>query len=108
MSVAHCALRFLGHHEPQQFPRDHQTMATLSYPTSIRGAGVGWAQAATRVGTTIGFYFFPLVRETVGLGTTLLLLTIVPILGLITTLLIRWEPVGANVDAEQLLTPAAV
>jgi MFS family permease len=76
------------------------TIATLSYPTSIRGAGTGWAQTMTRVGSTIGFYFFPLVREYFGLGTTLLLLTIVPVLGLITTLSIRWEPVGVDVDKE--------
>jgi hypothetical protein len=58
------------------------TMATLSYPTSIRGAGTGWAQAMNRVGTTIGFFFLALVREQVGLDTTLLLLTIVPVIGL--------------------------
>jgi MFS transporter, putative metabolite transport protein len=88
------------------------TIATLSYPTSIRGAGTGWAQTMTRVGSTIGFLFFPLVREHVGLGTTLLLLAIVPALGLIITLAIPWEPVGADVDAEDFagedgLSPAA-
>jgi len=82
------------------------TMATLSYPTSIRGAGTGWAQTMTRVGSTIGFYFFPVVREYVGLGTTLLLLTVVPVLGLLTTLLIRWEPIGADVDTEDFLEGA--
>jgi len=76
------------------------TIATLSFPTSIRGAGTGWAQTMTRVGSTVGFYFFPLVREHFGLGTTLLLLAIVPVLGLATTLAIRWEPVGKDVDAE--------
>ena len=79
------------------------TMATLSFPTSIRGAGTGWAQTMTRVGSTIGFYFFPVVREYVGLGTTLLLLSIVPVLGLLTTLLVRWEPVGVDVDVEDFL-----
>lgn len=76
------------------------TIATLSFPTSIRGAGTGWAQTMTRAGSTIGFYFFPLVREYFGLGTTLLLLAIVPIAGFATTLAIRWEPVGRDVDAE--------
>lgn len=87
------------------------TIATLSYPTSIRGAGTGWAQTMTRVGSTIGFFFFPLVREHFGLGTTLLLLTIVPVLGLIITLAIPWEPVGADVDIEDFagdgLSPAS-
>lgn len=84
------------------------TIATLSYPTSIRGAGTGWAQTMTRIGSTIGFFFFPLVREFFGLGTTLLLLAIVPVLGLIITLSIPWEPVGADVDAEDFAdSPAA-
>jgi MFS family permease len=84
------------------------TIATLSYPTSIRGAGTGWAQTMTRIGSTIGFFFFPLVREYFGLGTTLLLLTIVPVIGLVITLSIRWEPVGADVDAEDFAdSPAA-
>ena len=76
------------------------TIATLSFPTSIRGAGTGWTQGMLRIGSTIGFFFFPLVREHFGLGTTLLLLVIVPVISLITTLCIRWEPVGADVDAE--------
>ncbi|HZS94960.1 MAG TPA: MFS transporter, partial [Chloroflexota bacterium] len=79
------------------------TIATLSFPTSIRGAGTGWAQTMTRAGSTIGFYFFPLVREYFGLGTTLLLLAIVPVLGLATTLAIRWEPIGRDVDAEDFI-----
>jgi MFS transporter, putative metabolite transport protein len=83
------------------------TIATLSYPTSIRGAGTGWAQTMTRVGSTIGFFFFPLVREYFGLGTTLLLLTIVPVLGLVITLSIPWEPVGADVDTEDFAPAAA-
>lgn len=81
------------------------TMATLSFPTSIRGAGTGWAQGMLRVGSTIGFFFFPLVREHVGLGATLLLLVAVPLISLVTTLSIRWEPVGADVDAEDFLEP---
>jgi MFS transporter, putative metabolite transport protein len=81
------------------------TIATLSFPTSIRGAGTGWAQGMLRAGSTIGFFFFPLVREHFGLGTTLLLLVIVPLVSLITTLSIQWEPVGADVDAEDFVRP---
>ena len=82
------------------------TIATLSFPTSIRGAGTGWAQGMLRVGSTIGFFFFPLVREHFGLGTTLLLLVIVPLISLVTVLSIRWEPVGADVDAEDFAEAA--
>jgi MFS family permease len=83
------------------------TIATLSFPTSIRGAGTGWTQGMLRVGSTIGFFFFPLVRAHFGLGATLLLLVIVPVISLVTVLSIHWEPVGADVDVEDFGAPTA-
>jgi len=48
------------------------------------------------------------LREFFGLGTTLLVLTIVPVLGLVITLSIPWKPVGADVGAEDFAdAPAA-
>lgn len=34
-------------------------MGAMSYPTSIRGVGAGYAQGIIRTGSIIGFYFFP-------------------------------------------------
>lgn len=79
------------------------TMATLSYPTSIRGAGTGWNQAILRVGSLLGFYFFPLVLASVGLNKTLLILAIVPIVMLVANMFIRWEPVAKDIDAEDFV-----
>lgn len=79
------------------------TMATLSYPTQFRGVGSGWGQTMVRVGSILGFYVFPLVLATVGLTKTLLFLTAVPLIGLIALLLIRWEPLGQ--DIEQVSEP---
>lgn len=76
------------------------TMAGMSFPTAFRGAGVGVSQAMLRVGSIIGFYFFPLVLAATSLGTTLLVVLSAPLLGLLATLVIRWEPVGRDVDAE--------
>lgn len=84
------------------------TMAALSFPTSIRGAGTGWTQAVLRAGSILGFYFFPLLRQSLTLGTTLLFLTIVPLIGLLACLLIRWEPIGKDVDAEDFEAAAVV
>jgi MFS transporter, putative metabolite transport protein len=81
------------------------TMATLSYPTQFRGVGSGWGQTMVRVGSILGFYVFPLVLAAVGLAKTLLFLTIVPVIGLIALLLIRWEPIGQ--DVEVMLEPEA-
>jgi putative MFS transporter len=81
------------------------TMATLSYPTQFRGVGSGWGQTMVRVGSILGFYVFPLVLAAVGLTKTLLFLTAVPLIGLIALLLIRWEPLGQ--DIEQVPEPEA-
>lgn len=77
------------------------TMATLSYPTELRGLGTGFGQGITRVGSVLGFFFFPVVLAAAGLYNTLLLLAIVPILGLAATLFIKWEPVGQDVENEE-------
>jgi predicted MFS family arabinose efflux permease len=73
-------------------------MATLSYPTELRGLGTGWGQGITRVGSILGFFLFPVVLAQIGLYTTLLFLAIVPILGLVATLIIKWDPAGKDVE----------
>lgn len=78
-----------------------KTMASLSYPTEFRGLGTGWSEAMSRVGTIAGFYLFPLVLAAVGLGQTMLYLTLVPLIGLAALLLIRWEPVGKDVETRE-------
>jgi putative MFS transporter len=82
------------------------TMATLSYPTSIRGAGTGWGQGILRVGSLLGAYLFPPMLAAFGLGNTLLLFAIVPLIMLVSVLVINWDPVGKEVDAEDFGPPA--
>lgn len=81
------------------------TMATLSYPTEIRGIGTGWAQAMCRVGSTAGFYFFPLMMAAVGPAHMMLILTAVPLIGLTAVLCVAWEPVGRDIEGEGSLSP---
>ncbi|MDB5084629.1 MAG: transporter [Bacilli bacterium] len=77
------------------------TMATLSYPTELRGLGTGFGQGITRAGSVLGFFLFPVVQHQVGLYHTVLYLAIVPILGLISTLFIHWDPIGKNVENDE-------
>ncbi len=77
------------------------TLATLSYPTHLRGAGTGMAQAVLRIGSIGGLTFFPIMTESFGLS-ALIFLAAAPVIGLLTTLLINWEPVGRDIDAEEL------
>ena len=76
------------------------TMAALSFPTRIRGVGTGWGQAMVRVGSILGFYFFPVLIAAVGMRSMLFILVLVPLAGLIAALAIRWEPVGKDIEAE--------
>lgn len=77
------------------------TMGTMSYPTAIRGVGAGFTQGMIRVGSILGFYFFPLVLTRVGLAHTLLLIGLVPLVGLVVTLAIPWDPTHRDIDAEE-------
>jgi MFS transporter, putative metabolite transport protein len=77
-----------------------KTMATLSYPTELRGLGTGFAEGASRVGSIIGFFVFPVSLATFGLAKTFLFFSIVPIVGLISALIIKWDPTGLDIENE--------
>ncbi|UOF89634.1 MFS transporter [Fodinisporobacter ferrooxydans] len=77
-----------------------KTMAALSYPTALRAIGTGGAEAASRVGSIIGFFFFPILLSDVGLSNTLLILTFCPVIGLLSGVLIKWEPNGKDLEKE--------
>ena len=76
------------------------TLAALSFPTSMRGAASGFAQAITRVGSIMGFYFFPLLIAAAGLYATLLTLTVVPVIAFAAVAAIKWDPTLRDVDQE--------
>lgn len=80
------------------------TMATLSYPTSLRGVGTGFAQGVLRVGSTISLLLFPVLSKHLGTG-VFFVVAVAPLLGLLALLMIRWEPIGIDVDADDH-TPA--
>jgi MFS family permease len=84
------------------------TMAALSFPTSLRGVGTGWAQGMVRVGSIFGFYFFPLLVAQIGFRSMMLALILVPLTGLITALLIHWEPIGQDLDMQEYPAEAEI
>lgn len=75
------------------------TIATLSYPPSIRPAGVGFARAIMRMGAIAGLILWPMLWGALS-TTAFYFLALVPFVGFVTCLLIKWEPIGADVDAE--------
>jgi putative MFS transporter len=80
------------------------TMATLSFPTRIRGIGTGWGQSMVRIGSIFGFYFFPLLVAAIGFRSMMLVLVLVPLIGLVAALSIRWEAIGVDHDETDMLS----
>jgi MFS family permease len=83
------------------------TMAALSYPTRIRGIGTGWGQSMVRIGSVLGFYFFPVLVAAIGFRSMMLALALVPLLGLIAAVSVAWEPVGHDPDIADELSLSA-
>jgi hypothetical protein len=81
-------------------PGSHSmTFASLSYPTSLRGVGVGFNQTLMRASSTVSLFLFPVLSA--ALGTKVFwIIAVAPLAGLIALLSIRWEPSGYDVDAE--------
>jgi MFS family permease len=100
ISIAMLALFLLG----QGFgPGSHtMTFASLSYPTSLRGVGVGFNQTLMRGSSTVSLFMFPLLSA--ALSTNVFwVIALAPLAGLIALLAIRWEPSGYDVDAEDFV-----
>jgi putative MFS transporter len=84
-----------------------QSFSALSYPTEIRGAGAGLSQASNRTGSLLALYLVPVLLASFGLYTTLLLLLVAPVVGLISLAVIKWEPIGKNTEESvELVTTA--
>ncbi|HWT37431.1 MAG TPA: MFS transporter [Paraburkholderia sp.] len=89
-------------------PGSHSmTFASLSYPTSLRGVGVGFNQTLMRASSTVSLFLFPVLAA--ALHTRVFwIIAAAPLLGLIALLAIRWEPSGYDVDAEDFAPAASV
>lgn len=81
-------------------PGSHSmTFASLGYPTSLRGVGVGLNQTLMRASSTVSLFLFPVLAA--ALSTRVFwIIAIAPLAGLVALLSVRWEPSGYDVDAE--------
>ena len=88
-------------------PGSHSmTFASLSYPTSIRGLGVGFNQTLMRTSSTASLFLFPVLAA--ALGTRVFwVIAAAPLIGLIALASVRWEPSGYDVDAEDFESAGA-
>ncbi|WP_118183037.1 MFS transporter [Paraburkholderia phosphatilytica] len=81
-------------------PGSHaMTYASLSYPTSLRGIGVGFNQTLVRSASTVSLFLFPVLAA--ALGTKVFwVIAFAPLTSLLMLLAIRWEPSGYDIDRE--------
>lgn len=81
--------------------------ATLSYPTSVRGVGVGFNQGVLRTFSIVSLITFPVLSTTVG-SNVFWVVALAPLLGAIAVGISRWDPTGKDVDAEEQYLAEAV
>ncbi len=70
------------------------TIPAEVFPTKLRATGHGFAAGCAKVGAFIGIFFLPILQESLGLLTTLLLLALISMLGLFFTVTFRIETQG--------------
>lgn len=73
--------------------------ATLSYPTRLRGVGVGFNEAIKRVFSIVSLVFFPVLAAALSTG-VFWVVALAPLAGFLSLLVITWDPTGKDVDAE--------
>ncbi len=77
-----------------------KTIGAMSFPTQLRSQATGIVESVSRTGSIIGTFIFPIILATVGLNQTMLIIGLVPLIGLTITFVLKWEPVGKNVENE--------
>src|SRR6202012_924206 len=68
------------------------------FPTSIRGAGAGFAAAFAKIGAVATAFLFPILLAVVGTRFLLYGLVVASVLGAVVTWFFRIETAGVNLD----------
>jgi hypothetical protein len=88
-------------------PGSHaMTYASLSYPTSLRGIGVGFNQTLVRSASTVSLFLFPVLAAALGTKVFWVIL-LAPLTSLLVLAAIRWEPSNYDIDREDYVDAAA-
>ncbi|KIP51632.1 MFS transporter [Leucobacter komagatae] len=81
-----------------------KSIAALSYRSEIRASGTAFTGFLANVGAAIGLFVFPVLRGTYDLGTVLLILSVVPLVGFIACVAIPWDPTRNGFSADEETT----
>ncbi|MFD1929940.1 MULTISPECIES: MFS transporter [Nonomuraea] len=78
-----------------------KSIAALSYRSDIRTLGTGVTGMLGSLGSVAGLYLFPQLQAGIGVGSSLMVLSVVPLVGLLTCMAIKWDPTRAAVNLEE-------
>ncbi|NUW35718.1 MFS transporter [Nonomuraea sp. SMC257] len=84
-----------------------KSIAALSYRSDIRTLGTGVTGMLGSLGSVAGLYLFPQLQAGIGVGGSLMVLSVVPLVGLLTCVAIKWDPtrVAVNLEEEAISLP---
>jgi MFS family permease len=68
------------------------------FPTHIRATGHGFASAAGKVGAAVGIFFLPVLNASIGLPSTMVIISGACLLGFIMTTVLGHETKGKSLD----------
>ena len=74
------------------------------FPTNIRASAVGVVTAISRIGAAIGTFALPYSLQTIGIGNTMLVSTLLTFLGLIVCIAWAPETKGLTLTESSILT----
>lgn len=73
--------------------------ATLSYPTRLRGIGIGFNQSVLRAFSIVSLIMFPILAASLGTG-VFWIVACAPLAGAIAVGIVAWDPTAKDVEHE--------
>ncbi len=73
-------------------------LAAELFPTKLRATAHGFSAASAKVGAMLGIFFLPIVKASLGLFGTMLILAIISLAGLLVTAFLQVETKGRSLD----------
>ncbi|MGX1788909.1 MFS transporter [Bosea sp. NPDC055332] len=77
-----------------------KSLSSLSFRGELRAGANGVIGALGAVGAALGLLIFPIFRESYGLNTTFLILSVVPLIASVICFTINWDPTRTTINVD--------
>lgn len=77
-----------------------KSLSSLSFRSELRAGANGIIGAMGAIGAALGLFIFPVFRETYGLQTTFLIMSVVPLIASIICFSIKWDPTRTTIQPD--------